>query len=101
MGDRSQRWLRQRPFRFLGKISYSLYLTHAPVIGAVYYLGTKAFGETKTVETALIAPLVVAPLITAAVAWKLFEEPAVRWSRSLRHRPPRPTAAVVPHVAPA
>lgn len=102
VGDRSQRWLRQRPFRFLGRISYSLYLTHAPVIGAVYYLGTKAFGETKTVETALIAPLVLASLITAAVAWKLFEEPAVHWSKSLRHQaPPPPTAAVVPQIVPA
>jgi peptidoglycan/LPS O-acetylase OafA/YrhL len=94
VGDRSQRWLRQRPFRFLGKISYSLYLTHAPVIGAVFYLGTKAFGDTKTVETALILPLVIASLITGAVAWKLFEEPAVRWSRSLRRRPTPPAPRV-------
>ena len=93
----------QRSFRFLGKISYSLYLTHVPVIGVVFYLGTKAFGDTKTVETRLILPLVIVLLITGAVAVKLFEEPAVRWSRSLRRRPtpPAPRPRPPPERRPA
>ena len=93
VGDRSRRWLRQRPFAFLGKISYSLYLVHAPIIGATFYFGTKMFGDTESVQVALIAPLVLLSVATGAIAWKLFEEPAVRWSRSLRRRP-APSVAV-------
>lgn len=94
VGDRSERWLRQRPFAFLGKISYSLYLVHAPIIGAAFYFGTKLFGDTEAVEAALIIPLTALCVAAGAVAWRLFEEPAIRWSRSLRRRP-----APTPHVA--
>jgi peptidoglycan/LPS O-acetylase OafA/YrhL len=94
--DRMQTWLHQRPLQFLGKISYSLYITHSPVIGAVYYAGTRAFGASERTELMLIGPEVVASLVVGTAAWWLVERPAVRWSKNLRRE-----RVVVQAVAPA
>jgi peptidoglycan/LPS O-acetylase OafA/YrhL len=83
-GDRSERWLSQRPLRFLGKISYSLYLTHISVMASVYYLGDRVLGHSKGVEVGLVFVEVAAAIVVGAIVQRLFEEPAVRWSRSLK-----------------
>jgi peptidoglycan/LPS O-acetylase OafA/YrhL len=91
------RVLDSRPMRNLGSSSYSLYLTHAPIVVVVYELivapwvrhGAAAFVLTL----ALAVPLTIA---FARVFAALFENP-VRWRRSpsgaLRRRLPRPQEA--------
>jgi peptidoglycan/LPS O-acetylase OafA/YrhL len=88
------RLLDSRPMRNLGSSSYSLYLTHAPIVVVVYELivapwvrhGAGAFVLTL----ALAVPLTV---VFARVFAALFENP-VRWRRSPswapRRRLPRP-----------
>ncbi|HEV8298915.1 MAG TPA: acyltransferase [Acidimicrobiales bacterium] len=86
--DRMQRWLRQRPWQFLGKISYSLYLTHSPIVGAVFYAGTKAFGDSRSTELLLIVPELAASLVVGTLAWWFVERPAIQWSKGLRRARP-------------
>ena len=62
--------------QFLGKISYSLYLVHTPVLYAACYL---LYGEWPIV-------LILLPIlpITGALAWLfwfLIERPSIAWSR--------------------
>ena len=96
-GNRSEVWLRQRPLKFLGKISYSLYLTHISVMASVFYLGQRVLGTSKGVEIALVFVEVAAAIVVGAIVQKFCEEPAIRWSRKLK----LPTAKAEPAPVPA
>jgi peptidoglycan/LPS O-acetylase OafA/YrhL len=68
------------PFRFLGRISYSLYLWHPPIFAA--------FGvATAAVDVKLGA--IALSLLVAAASYRLIEQP-------FRHRSRRPAAALTP-----
>jgi peptidoglycan/LPS O-acetylase OafA/YrhL len=78
------RWLGTRPLRKLGLFSYSLYLTHAPIVIMVYHLGVAPHiaGDVP----AFLITLAVAVPATLAVAYLfsgVFELPFVR-HRSFR-----------------
>jgi peptidoglycan/LPS O-acetylase OafA/YrhL len=67
------RTLESPPFAWLGKISYSLYLTHNIVLLAVVHL---LFGRVG--GSTLLVVVVAASLLAAAIAWRLVEAPAMR-----------------------
>jgi peptidoglycan/LPS O-acetylase OafA/YrhL len=75
-------WLLTRePTRFIGRISYSLYLWHWPIL----VLPSLAAGEALPLELALA--LGVVSVIVAAASWRLIEEPFRRgrmWTRRPR-----------------
>jgi peptidoglycan/LPS O-acetylase OafA/YrhL len=72
-GGRWTQALDSRPFAWLGKVSYSLYLTHNIVLlAAVHLLFGRVGGST------LLLVVVVASLVVAAIAWRLVEAPAMR-----------------------
>lgn len=76
----TRRLLSTGPMLFLGKISYSLYLTHAILIGGFGALLPK-LGCASPV---MIAAFSLAACMVAAVAfWRLVEEPSMRLSRSV------------------
>ncbi|MBK5332132.1 MAG: acyltransferase [Ilumatobacteraceae bacterium] len=87
------RWLSDRVSQFLGKISFSLYLTHPPLIGVVYYFGVKVLGDSKQVELALIVPEITVCLIAGYIAYLLVERPAIAWSQRLKRPVPVATAS--------
>jgi peptidoglycan/LPS O-acetylase OafA/YrhL len=78
--------------RYLGKISYSLYLTHATVLLGLTYLlrGTPGFFWIYTTLT----------LVVASVFWKLVEDPATQAGRRLALREPRERVHVNPERRP-
>lgn len=90
--------LEQPPFLFLGKISFSLYLVHSPVMGSVSYLGGKVLGESVGAELVTAVFEIIASLIVGAVFWKIFEEPAMRWSKALRRTSSTPAPARAPSL---
>jgi peptidoglycan/LPS O-acetylase OafA/YrhL len=69
--------LRRMPLRWLGRISYSLYLWHWPVL--VLGPSLLAGGDpeaTTSIEPALVPVLLIGvSLILAALSWRLVEEP--------------------------
>lgn len=74
-------WLASRPAAWLGKVSFSLYLVHQPLIcslGAWVYLHSPA--EWAFVATCLAS--VVASLAVAALYWRWVDLPVVRWANA-------------------
>lgn len=96
---RVDRWWITRWGVPLGTVSYSLYLTHAPIIEWVMRL-LGAYGGSaswRVVVTGILAP--VAAVVVATVFYALIEHPCHRWAR--RRRPvssaPAVTVMAVPH----
>ena len=84
--------LRLAPIRFLGKISYSLYLWHWPILilGGLWLAGPI---DTMSPAQAILLALVAIPI--SAASWLLVEEPFRRGKIPL----PRPTRIVGVGVA--
>lgn len=76
--------LRLRAAIALGRISYSLYLTHVPVLLTVWHLAQPEV-SAMTILLGMIASLLV-----AAVFWSLVEEPTRRLSKRLDGRTATP-----------
>ena len=74
-----RRALSVRPVRFLGTVSFSLYLTHSVVIGGLEAV-LPAVGVTDGLAQATLAT--VASLLFAVLFWRVVERPAI----DLSHR---------------
>ncbi|MGH8467404.1 MAG: acyltransferase family protein, partial [Pseudomonas sp.] len=86
-------FLSSYPVQKIGLISYSLYLFHSPVTGTFMRL-FRRFMPTGLVSDILAALLVIAICIgCAAIAYIVFERPAIAWSRRIKFR--RTDAAVL------
>jgi len=71
------RLLASQPMRFLGEISYSLYLIHWLAMGASVKLWTRAFGPPQGGWTLLVAAIAtVVSLVAATAIYRLVEAPA-------------------------
>lgn len=88
LGCRQGSWMAElAPLRYLGRISYALYLWHGPIL----YLTAAA--ETPTHRV----PALVASMIAAIASTHLLEEPVRRrWAGLVRARHPRTPAAAGP-----
>ncbi len=78
--------LERAPVRFLGRISYSLYLWHWPIL----VLGVLAAGGTLPVSGRL--GLAAIAVVVAAASWTIVEEPFRRGFRGRATRPIRTLA---------
>ena len=90
-----QALLERQPLAWLGKVSYSLYLTHNIVLLAMIHM---LFGRVGAAM--LLTVTVAACLLIAALGWWLVEAPAM-WlgqvvSRSWQHRRQSPTTLPAP-----
>jgi peptidoglycan/LPS O-acetylase OafA/YrhL len=89
------RLLNTRPLRRLGSFSYSLYLTHAPIVVVVYF--EIIDGRFRQGVPSFLATLAVAVPVTIAFAWlfaSVFEIPFVKhrgWPVRRRLRQPKPS----------
>ncbi len=77
-------WLKAAPFQFLGKISYSLYLNHVMVVGALFKVGYGKLGMTLTSDLLLLAASIVISIGLAWVTWWIAERPSIKWSQSFK-----------------
>ena len=85
--------LRVMPVRFVGKISYSLYLWHWPILilGGIYLQGPLR----QSLEPRQALALVALSILIATISWMLVEEPFRRGTIPL----PRPSRVVAGGVA--
>lgn len=80
-------WLADPIMQFLGRVSYSLYLIHVPIAGAVIFLGRKLLGEGLLADSTIVMAAVAASLVTATLLWWLSERPSIAWSQRLKPKP--------------
>lgn len=74
------RFLSSRPMRFLGKLSYSLYLTHVLVVGSIGPILPRV-GVSSPVAIAAI--IIVISFLIAWAFWRVVEKPSMEWSRKV------------------
>ncbi|WP_445193141.1 acyltransferase family protein [Sphingomonas sp. Tas61C01] len=72
------RWL-----QFLGTISYSLYLLHSPVTGAVGFVTRRALGDTVFASVAALVLATAASVVAAWILWAIVERPTHRLAKTL------------------
>ncbi|WP_123219035.1 acyltransferase family protein [Slackia isoflavoniconvertens] len=82
----TRRALSATPMVFLGKVSYSLYLTHAMVIGALVALLPR-LGIVDPLAIAAVS--LPASMLVSVVFWRIIEVPSMNLSRSLASSGPR------------
>jgi len=92
----AERWLKRPALQWLGRVSYSLYLTHLPVLLTVLHLG-----HGRLPLPVILAAALVAALIVAELAHRAIEAPAIRLGRHLTGKAPRPRPAPVRPEGPA
>ena len=78
-----------RVFAYLGKISYSLYLTHVPIATRVRRLGMRLAGDSFVLQFVVVAISLMVAVISAHVMWRFVERPSQNWASKLRY-PPAP-----------
>lgn len=83
---RLDQWLTIRPFRFLGRISYSLYLIHTPILGAVFTVMAAMGPANVWWDLMSMSAGVVASLVLSTIFYRLFELPAIQLSKRVRPR---------------
>lgn len=72
------RFLSSRPMRFLGKLSYSLYLTHVLVVGSIGPILPRV-GISHPLAIASL--IIVVSFLVAWAFWRIVEKPSMEWSR--------------------
>jgi len=84
------RFLCLRSLRYVGKISYGLYLIHIPAYLAVHAFMKREFGPEGISRPALILTVTTEFLLSfalAALSWRFFESPLLRLKRFFPARP--------------
>jgi len=74
-------------FSFLGDISYSLYLIHAPIGGRVINLGSR-FAESALEQVGVVIGAAVLSLFSAWLLFRFVEQPCQKFAGKMRYRKP-------------
>lgn len=86
-------WLAATPLRWLGRVSYSLYLTH-PIVCSRVTSGMRRAGLLEGRELLVAGLAVLLSLAFAELFWRAVESPAMRLSRRIPLRQAEPLTSV-------
>jgi peptidoglycan/LPS O-acetylase OafA/YrhL len=87
------RWLRQRPFQLLGRLSYCIYLIHVPIGMILLGALVRVAPSHEIVSYLFVAALVLVTIGFAYAMHQLVEVPALRWARYLKPSITQPTSS--------
>jgi peptidoglycan/LPS O-acetylase OafA/YrhL len=82
--DRLHRWLSARPFQWLGRISYSIYLVHVPVAILVLGLRARVAPTSNTVSLLAFVGVYAGTLALAYLVNLTIESPCLRLAQRLK-----------------
>jgi peptidoglycan/LPS O-acetylase OafA/YrhL len=77
-GSSYTRWMRIPPLRYLGKISYGIYLLHPIALWAVYELAKKGILHFHKNDWRYSAYGITLSLVLASLSWYLYERPFLK-----------------------
>lgn len=86
-------WLIGPVWQWLGKISYSLFLTHMLVLPHVCNLGRRWFGDTPAFAACWLTAAFALSFVAAFLFHLVVERPVGAWVRRWKRPPVRPTTA--------
>lgn len=93
-------WLDFRWARFLGTISYSLYLIHNNVIGGCFFLARRVLPPGLALEFFGTIFALTVTLLVSWIAYRLIERPCIEWSRRVSMPRQRPGPGGLPQPIP-
>jgi hypothetical protein len=82
--QRLQDWLAARPFQYLGRISYSLYLVHVPLCMLLLAVKVRVAPSSDGVALAFLGVVFAASIAAAHVLYTWVEAPCLEWTRRLK-----------------
>jgi hypothetical protein len=82
--QRLQDWLAARPFQYLGRISYSLYLVHVPLCMLLLAVKVRVAPPSDGVALAFLGVVFAASIAAAHVLYTWVEAPCLEWTRRLK-----------------
>jgi peptidoglycan/LPS O-acetylase OafA/YrhL len=86
---RDRRLLEWSPLRWIGRISYTLFLVHLGICSLVFYFGAHSTRNLRSPLDLLLMLTSFAVAVTcAALSWKILEKPFIDFSQRFRYRPP-------------
>lgn len=90
-------WNNARPLQYLGRISYSLYLTHMPVLLMVLRFAYKVTKESVPAAFVWMVVSVALCIGVAHIFYLLVERPSLRWASNVsKHEPATSPSRVTP-----
>jgi peptidoglycan/LPS O-acetylase OafA/YrhL len=89
-------WLSSRPFQYLGRISYSLYLVHGSVGGRAMNAIRRLLPQGAWADLVAAGLGLVVAIASADVLWRLVERPSIELGRWLAERMREPVVTVAP-----
>ena len=81
---RLQDWLAARPFQYLGRISYSLYLVHVPLCMLLLAVKVRVASPSDGVALAFLGVVFAISIAAAHVLYTWVEAPCLEWTRRLK-----------------
>ena len=82
-------WLMSRMWQYLGKISYSLYLIHYPVVHLIMHFGKQLSGDNVPMIYVWMTVSLFASIAVGAVLYRVVEAPSIALASSFSKRVPR------------
>jgi peptidoglycan/LPS O-acetylase OafA/YrhL len=82
------RWLDYSCIQFLGRMSYSIYLVHAPIAGIVLGLQVRMSPTSEIMSFLMLVIVVVASIAVAFVLNRCVEQPSIRLARRVKTAEP-------------
>ncbi|MBR8836300.1 MAG: acyltransferase [Stigonema ocellatum SAG 48.90 = DSM 106950] len=82
--NRIQVWLNWSWLQFLGKISYSLYLTHVYILGISFFIGYKLLKRNVWSEFLCLVLAMLICISFATIMWQLVEKPSIKLSQKVK-----------------
>lgn len=75
--------------KFLGQISYSVYLVHIPIGGRIINL-SETFFKDELIRSLMVFVAMAISIFAAWVFYVVIEKPAINWSKKLIYLKPNP-----------
>ena len=86
--------MRLPPLRWLGTISYAMYLFHVPVNGLMHGLILGRDDRFREISDVVVSAAAFAmTLLLATISWRFFEKPIIAWGRSFSYKDPKAPAS--------
>lgn len=89
-----------RPLQLLGTVSYSLYLIHNSITGAVAFVAHRLLGSGLAADAGTLLLIIGASVSAAWLFWRLIERPSQSLASTVKAKPQGADASIRPEKEP-